>query len=96
MIRKPFMWLTKIVQNNSIRLSSTVSGKPSYYHRLEDEPFQYYTVGQLLKNAAEKYGDRLALISCSEQSQITFNETLDKVMKISIILNFYDSYLILI
>jgi hypothetical protein len=37
------------------------------------------TVGQVFKSAAEKYGDRDALISCGEKSKISFNEALYKV-----------------
>lgn len=67
------------VQSIVVRASSTFKFKPSYVHCVGDEPFKYVTVGQVLKNAAEKYGDRVALISCGEKSKISFNEALYKV-----------------
>lgn len=65
------------MQSIAVRASSTF--KPSYFHCVGDEPHKYVTVGQVLKNAAEKYGDREALILCGEKSKISFNEALFKV-----------------
>lgn len=81
MITKKFFQYSKI---KLIRLSSfnsvRNSNKPSYVHCVDSDPFKYVTLGQVLKDAAKKYGDRPALISCSEKSQITFNEALFKVI----------------
>lgn len=66
-----------LLQSTALRFSS--SFKPSYVHCIGDEPFKYLTVGQVLKNAAETYGDRDALIACGEKSKISFNETLYRV-----------------
>ncbi|KAG5671256.1 hypothetical protein PVAND_001464 [Polypedilum vanderplanki] len=71
------------IKKFSVRFSSTISSKPSYYHRVEGESFQYLTIGQLLKQATEKYGDRQAFISCEEKSQISFNEALHKANKLA-------------
>lgn len=69
----------------SVRFASTA--KPSYLHCADQDPLKYVTLGKVLKNAAEKYSDRLSLISCSEKSQISFNEALFKVRIISMIIN---------
>lgn len=39
-------------------------------------------LGQVLKLTADKYPDREALVSCSENARLTFAETLDKVIRI--------------
>jgi hypothetical protein len=71
-----FLRLRKI----GVRFASAVSSvKPSYYHRVENDTFQYITVGQLLKQAAQKYADRQALVSCEEKSQLSFSEALYRV-----------------
>ena len=57
------------------------SPTPSYFHRLGDEPLKYYSIGQILKQAALKYPDRQSIVSCMENSQLTFAELLDKVNK---------------
>ena len=61
---------------------SSIGNKLSYYHRSEGESFKYITVGELLQNAAENYGDRISLITYSEKKRISFAETLDKVIMI--------------
>lgn len=74
---------TKFVQRTSrCSYSSSVSGGLSYYHRTEPEAFKYMTVGQLLKNAADKYGDKISLKTYMEKKQLTFRETLEKVRSV--------------
>lgn len=51
----------------------------SYIHRTSNEPLKYLTIGQLLKQSAEKYSDRDAVISCDEKLKISFGEALEKV-----------------
>lgn len=51
----------------------------SYIHKVGTEPLQYKTIGQILQQSADKYGDREALVSCHEKSRHTFAETLEKV-----------------
>lgn len=66
------------------RFSSAESGqKPSYIHRLGTAPLRFETIGQALKKTATKHPDRLALVSHSEGAQITYAETLDRVIKIN-------------
>jgi hypothetical protein len=67
---------------NILRFSSstsTSSNAPSYFHRLGTEPLKFVNIGQLLQQTAIKYPDREALISCNENSRITFAEALEKV-----------------
>lgn len=78
-ILRSHKFCSSIVQSIFVRASSSL--KPSYVHCVGDEPFKYLTLGQVLKNAAEKYGDRDALILCGEKSKISFNEALYKVLK---------------
>lgn len=59
--------------------SEVVEQKSSYIHQVGAEPLKYFNVGQLLKQSAVKYPDRVALISCCENAQITYAEALDKV-----------------
>lgn len=67
----------------SFSLSAKIlSAKPSYLHRIENEPLKFVTVGQVLRTSAEKYADRQALVSCAENSSITFAEVLDKVLQL--------------
>lgn len=51
----------------------------SYIHQRGSQPLKFLNVGQLLDQTAQKFPDREALISCSEDSRITFAETLEKV-----------------
>lgn len=55
----------------------------SYYHRVGKEQLQYKTIGQVLKSSASKFKDREAIVACSENSRITFDEILDKVDRLS-------------
>lgn len=70
-----------ILKLNFLRFSKETGSRPSYFHRLGKQPLKFLTVGQILKQTALKYPNRLALVSCSENAQITFEETLDKVIK---------------
>lgn len=81
MIRKKIFRASKItlIRLSSSNVARNSSNKPSYVHCADGNPFKYVTLGQVLKDAAEKYGDRPALVSCSEKSQISFNEALFKV-----------------
>ena len=51
----------------------------SYIHKVEDDSLKFLTFGQCLKNIANRYPDREAIVSCAENSSITFAEALDKV-----------------
>lgn len=63
-----------------VRNLSTPSRKPSYIHRIENNQLKYVTIGQLLKTASIKYPNIEAIVSCAENSKITFAETLEKVI----------------
>lgn len=60
----------------------------SYLHRIEDDPLKFLTFGKCLKIAAEKYPDRNAVVSCAENSSITFAEVLDKVQNLMLTCKF--------
>lgn len=81
MITKKFFQASKIklTRLSSFNILRNLSNNASYVHCVDSDPFKYVTLGQVLKDAAEKYGDRPALISCSEKTQISFNEALFKV-----------------
>lgn len=52
----------------------------SYLHRTDNDPLKYITFGQCLKNIADRYPDRQAIVSSAENSSVTFSEVLDRVM----------------
>lgn len=79
MIRNYFQAINSIPKFTKRFCSSSISNRLSYYHRIEGEPFKYITVGELLQNAAEKYGEKISLITYSEKKRISFAETLEKV-----------------
>lgn len=51
----------------------------SYYNCLASQPLIYKTVGDLLENAAEQYGDRTALVAVHQNQRISFAEAKEKV-----------------
>jgi hypothetical protein len=53
--------------------------KPSYIHCPGTEPFLALTLGQLAQKAAERWGERVALVSVYEQKRYSFKEILDEV-----------------
>lgn len=63
--------------NSSKILQQTAAA--SYIHRIDKDPLKFLTFGQCLKNIANRYPDREAIVSCAENSSITFSEALDKV-----------------
>lgn len=81
MIRRQIQAINKAPKVLKRYYSSSVETKLSYYHRIEGEPFKYITVGELLENAAKKYGEKISLITYSEKKRISFAETLEKVVK---------------
>ncbi|XP_023726762.1 medium-chain acyl-CoA ligase ACSF2, mitochondrial, partial [Cryptotermes secundus] len=52
--------------------------KPSYWHSLGTEPMTHHTIGQLVDIAAERWGDKEALLSLYQDHRITFSEARDK------------------
>lgn len=57
--------------------------KLSYVHHPVDEPFRYLTIGKLLEQAAQKYGDRPAIISKSQNETLTFQEAFVQADKLA-------------
>jgi medium-chain acyl-CoA ligase, mitochondrial len=55
----------------------------SYYHRIGTNPLQHKTIGQILKSTTDQFPNREAIVSCSENSRLTFAEVLDKVDRLS-------------
>lgn len=53
----------------------------SYFHQVGPEKLRFVNIGQVLKQTAEKFPDRESVVSCSENTRLTFAETLDKVIK---------------
>ncbi|CAG9807976.1 unnamed protein product [Chironomus riparius] len=80
MIRKYFQAQNSITIISIRFCSAAIQSKPklSYYHRIEGEPFKYNTIGELLQNAAEKYGEKVSLVTYSEKKRISFAETFEK------------------
>lgn len=51
----------------------------SYFHYLGRQRLEYRTVGDVLENAAEKYGGRTALVAAHQNERISFAEVKEKV-----------------
>lgn len=68
---------------NAYRSISPNGHKPSYWHSLGTEPLTHHTVGQLVDIAAERWGDKEALLSVYQDHRITFSEARDKVISIT-------------
>ncbi|XP_019847027.2 medium-chain acyl-CoA ligase ACSF2, mitochondrial-like [Bactrocera dorsalis] len=56
----------------------------AYFHQTGKEPLQYSTFGALIQEAAAKYGDRTALISCYENKRYTFAEIKYEAEKLAV------------
>lgn len=81
MIRRQIQAINKVPIVFKRFYSSSIETKLSYYHRAEGESFKYITVGELLQKSAEKYGEKISLITYSEKKRISFAETLEKVVE---------------
>ena len=68
---------------NIFRKCALYSTKPSYIHKLGDQPLKYITIGQLLQETASKFGDRKAVISVHQNEFLTFSELLQKADKLA-------------
>jgi fatty-acyl-CoA synthase len=53
--------------------------KPSYMHYPGTEPLFALTLGQLVEQAAEKWGEREAVVSLYENMRYTFRQAQEKV-----------------
>uniref|UniRef100_A0A8D8VFM1 Medium-chain acyl-CoA ligase ACSF2, mitochondrial n=1 Tax=Cacopsylla melanoneura TaxID=428564 RepID=A0A8D8VFM1_9HEMI len=65
-------------QNRSIVACSSVfhrkSSHLSYYHQTSKEPLTYQTISQMVSAAVTKYGNREALVDCTQGVRLTFEE----------------------
>jgi hypothetical protein len=69
-------------RNFSLDRFSTTSKQnqtASYFHKMPSEPLKFRNVGQQLSLSAIKYADRESIVSCHENSRLTFAESLEKV-----------------
>ncbi|CAG9771984.1 unnamed protein product [Ceutorhynchus assimilis] len=55
----------------------------SYLHNPSPDKFLPLTIGKLLENAANKYGDRLAVISRHQNDKLSFQEALNRADKLA-------------
>lgn len=55
----------------------------SYVHNVGKEPLRPLTLGKLLEQSAQNYGDRPAVISRSQNQILTFQETLKQADKLA-------------
>jgi hypothetical protein len=53
--------------------------KQSYYHQPGETKLLYRTIGQQIKVASQKFADNEAIVSCHEDTRLTYAEALDKV-----------------
>lgn len=82
LITKTFESLAKFSGGNLMFYSSASAAvNSSYIHRRGSQVHKFINVGQLLERTAEKIPDREAVVSCNENSRITFAEALEKVKK---------------
>lgn len=78
-IKKNYYKIYGISLSRQFSIQATNFSKPSYYHHIGKEPLIYQNIGQTLEQAAQKYSDREALISCHENKRFTFKSVLKKV-----------------
>ena len=57
--------------------------KPSYIHKVGEQPLKYITIGQLLEETANKFGERKAVISVHQNTFLTFSELLQRADKLA-------------
>jgi hypothetical protein len=68
-----------MIKLNAYRSITPNGYKPSYCHSLGTEPLSHLTIGQLVDIAAQRWGDKEALVSVYQGHRITFSEARDKV-----------------
>ena len=54
--------------------------KPSYTHGVGTEPLVALTLGQLVQNAADKWGEKTAIYSVYEGKRYSFKEAKEEVI----------------
>ena len=73
----------RFFEKNIFRKSCSNSTKPSYLHKSGEQPLKYITIGQLLQETADKFGERKAVISVHQNKFLTFSELLEKADKLA-------------
>ncbi|KAF7264300.1 hypothetical protein GWI33_000341, partial [Rhynchophorus ferrugineus] len=76
-LRKPFL---SILQN---KVSNRKHHKLSYIHNPGTEPLKFMTIGRLLEETADKFGDRLAIVARGQNQRLTFHEVLHQADKLA-------------
>ena len=64
-------------------LCTIIFRKPSYIHKVGEQPLKYITIGQLLEETANKFGERKAIISLHQNESLTFSELLQRADKLA-------------
>ncbi|KAJ3642552.1 hypothetical protein Zmor_025317 [Zophobas morio] len=65
------------------KYNTPYSTKPSYIHKIGDQPLKYITIGRLLEQTAQKFGERKAVVSVHQNQFLTFSELLHKADKLA-------------
>lgn len=53
---------------------SSVRKSSSYFHQTSSEPLVYKTIAQLVEESVEKYGSREALVDCTKNVRLSFDD----------------------
>ncbi|KAI5709688.1 hypothetical protein M8J75_002383 [Diaphorina citri] len=53
----------------------TTNSNLSYFHQTSKEPLSYETIGQMVTSSVDKYASREALVDCTQNVRLTFEET---------------------
>ncbi|XP_063922176.1 medium-chain acyl-CoA ligase ACSF2, mitochondrial-like [Zophobas morio] len=69
--------------SKSLKAARKSIADPSYVHKIGEQPLKYVTIGQLLEETANKFGDRKAIISVHQNESLTFSELLQKADKLA-------------
>lgn len=72
-------WANKLVMATYFR-DPLLTYKPSYIHGVGKEPLVALTLGQLIQNAADKWGEREAIYSVYEGKRYSFKEAQEEVI----------------
>ena len=73
----------EIKNRNSHFHKHNIFREPSYIHHIGEQPLKYITIGRLLAEAANKFGQRKAIISVHQNKFLTFSDLLQKADKLA-------------
>jgi hypothetical protein len=77
-----FCWMKKVTKRVCLFVClhrERGTQKLSYWHSAGTEPLSTLTLGQVIDNAVERWGDRIAFVSLYQGHSITYREARDKV-----------------